>query len=131
MIGGTQQSVSTLLMTVGRANAPAIAGNGGLLRGQPRLPSRLSSKPGLLAADVGAGAAMDVALELVVGAEHPLLAEDPVLVGLRDRVLEDFRLAVILAADVDVGDVALRRPARDRDALRASSADRSRSGSGP
>src|SRR5205809_414406 len=44
-IGGTQQSVSTLLMTVGRANAPAIAGNGGLLRGQPRLPSSASSKP--------------------------------------------------------------------------------------
>jgi hypothetical protein len=29
MIGGTQQSVSTLLMTVGRAKAPAMAGNGG------------------------------------------------------------------------------------------------------
>ena len=45
MIGGTQQSVSTLLMTVGRANAPAIAGNGGLFRGQPRLPSSASSNP--------------------------------------------------------------------------------------
>src|SRR6266576_2691956 len=45
MIGGTQQSVSTLLMTVGLANAPAIAGNGGLLRGQPRLPSSASSSP--------------------------------------------------------------------------------------
>src|SRR5215212_11202456 len=44
-IGGTQQSVSTLLMTVGRANAPAIAGNGGLFRGQPRLPSSASSSP--------------------------------------------------------------------------------------
>src|SRR6188472_3216625 len=45
MMCGTQQSVSTLLMTVGRANAPAIAGNGGLLRGQPRLPSSASSNP--------------------------------------------------------------------------------------
>src|SRR5690242_18996745 len=44
-IGGIQQSVSTLLMTVGLPNAPAIAGNGGLLRGQPRLPSKASSKP--------------------------------------------------------------------------------------
>src|SRR3954470_15051058 len=43
--GGTRHSVSTLLMTVGRANAPAIPGNGGLLRGQPRLPSSDSSKP--------------------------------------------------------------------------------------
>src|SRR5689334_13474548 len=45
MMCGTQQSVSTLLITVGRANAPAIAGNGGLLRGQPRLPSSASSNP--------------------------------------------------------------------------------------
>src|SRR3954469_24103009 len=45
IMGGTQQSVSTLLMTVGRANAPAMAGNGGLLRGQPRLPSSASSSP--------------------------------------------------------------------------------------
>src|SRR3954469_19590124 len=45
MIGGTQQSVSTLLITVGLANAPAMAGNGGLLRGQPRLPSNASSNP--------------------------------------------------------------------------------------
>src|SRR3954471_15625120 len=45
MMCGTQQSVSTLLMTVGRANAPAIAGNGGLLRGQPRFPSSDSSNP--------------------------------------------------------------------------------------
>src|SRR6478736_3678371 len=43
--GGTRHSVSTLLITVGRANAPAIAGNGGLLRGQPRLPSSASSNP--------------------------------------------------------------------------------------
>src|SRR5437867_2429126 len=39
---GTQQSVSTLLITVGRANAPAIAGNGGLFLGQPLLPSSAS-----------------------------------------------------------------------------------------
>src|SRR5581483_2124472 len=45
MMCGTAHSVSTLLMTVGRAKAPAIAGNGGLLRGQPRLPSSASSNP--------------------------------------------------------------------------------------
>ena len=32
-------SVSTLLMTVGLPNRPAWTGNGGLLRGSPRLPS--------------------------------------------------------------------------------------------
>ena len=45
MIGGTRHNVSTLLITVGRANAPAIAGNGGLFLGQPRFPSSASSKP--------------------------------------------------------------------------------------
>ncbi len=35
---GTQQRVSTLLTTVGLRNAPSIAGNGGLIRGQPRFP---------------------------------------------------------------------------------------------
>ena len=45
MMCGTQQSVSTLLTTVGLRKAPSIAGNGGLIRGQPRFPSRLSISP--------------------------------------------------------------------------------------
>src|SRR2546430_15365899 len=45
-IGGMQQSVSTLLMTGGRANAPAMAGNGGLFRRQPRLPFGAPRSPG-------------------------------------------------------------------------------------
>src|SRR5205807_6433829 len=36
---GTAASVSTLLIVVGRPNKPAAAGNGGLIRGFPRLPS--------------------------------------------------------------------------------------------
>src|SRR5215213_9578066 len=36
---GTALSVSTLLMVVGMPNNPATAGNGGLMRGLPRLPS--------------------------------------------------------------------------------------------
>ena len=40
---GTAASVSTLLTVVGRPNAPACAGNGGLMRGFPRLPSRALS----------------------------------------------------------------------------------------
>src|SRR6185312_6485044 len=36
---GTAASVSTLLIVVGCANTPETAGNGGLIRGLPRLPS--------------------------------------------------------------------------------------------
>ncbi len=42
-IQGTVASVTTLLMTVGRPNSPAIAGSGGLARTMPRLPSIESS----------------------------------------------------------------------------------------
>src|SRR6266566_463838 len=45
MIGGTQQSVSTLLTIVGCPNAPLMAGNGGLILGQPFLPSSEDSRP--------------------------------------------------------------------------------------
>ena len=37
--------VSMLLTTVGLRNTPSTAGNGGLIRGQARLPSRLSIRP--------------------------------------------------------------------------------------
>src|SRR5579862_9860519 len=40
MMGGTQAMVSTLLITVGQPNNPITAGNGGLRRGKPFLPSR-------------------------------------------------------------------------------------------
>src|SRR5690606_2183971 len=39
MIEGTAVRVSTLLIVVGIPNRPATAGNGGLMRGLPRLPS--------------------------------------------------------------------------------------------
>src|SRR4051812_2886251 len=39
MMCGTAASVSTLLIVVGSPNNPATAGNGGLMRGLPRLPS--------------------------------------------------------------------------------------------
>ena len=43
MMCGTVDSVSTLLTTVGFAYRPAIAGNGGRMRGMPRSPSSDSS----------------------------------------------------------------------------------------
>src|SRR5919204_5612227 len=45
MMGGTQQSVSTLFTIVGCPNAPLMAGNGGLTLGQPFLPSSDESSP--------------------------------------------------------------------------------------
>src|SRR5216110_2905825 len=42
-MAGTAQNVSTLFSTVGHWNAPATAGNGGRMRGTPRLPSSDSS----------------------------------------------------------------------------------------
>src|SRR2546425_12045146 len=45
MMGGTQQIVSTLFTIVGAPKAPLIAGNGGLILGQPFLPSSDESKP--------------------------------------------------------------------------------------
>jgi hypothetical protein len=42
-IAGTAQNVSTLLSTVGHWKAPTTAGNGGRMRGIPRLPSSDSS----------------------------------------------------------------------------------------
>src|SRR5205085_1179898 len=56
-------------------------------------------------------------LQLVLRAEDPPLSEDLVLVGLLDRLLEDLGLAVVLAADEDVRDVALRRDRGDRNPL--------------
>ena len=41
---GTAAKVSTLFTIVGLAYNPAIAGNGGLILGFPRLPSKLSNK---------------------------------------------------------------------------------------
>ena len=44
-IWATHAIVSMLFTTVGFLNTPSIAGNGGLIRGQARLPSRLSMSP--------------------------------------------------------------------------------------
>ncbi len=60
---------------------------------------------------------MDVALELVIGAEHALLAEDSLVVGFLNGAFEDVDLAVVFAANEDVGDVALGGEAGDGDAF--------------
>ena len=110
---GTLHSVSTLLITVGRAERADD-------RRERRLHARLAAlaferleHAGLLAADVGARAAVDVHVELEARA-HDAVAEDAVLVRLLDRPLQDLRRLRVLAADVDVAGVGLHRPAADR-----------------
>ena len=74
---GTANSVSTLLMTVGRPKSPDSTGNGG--RGaRHRAPAldRLQQRR-LLAEHEAAGAAADLDLEREVGAEHALRPTSP------------------------------------------------------
>src|SRR5439155_4132567 len=68
-------------------------------------------------ADVRAGAAVNVAFQLARAAEDALRSENLLLVPFPDRLLQHLRLSVIFAADVDVGDVALRGDGADGDAF--------------
>ena len=70
----------------------------------------------LLAADVGAGAAVHPDVDVEPGAEGPL-AQVPRGARLGDRLLEDARPAYELATDVDVGGARLDRVGGDRDPL--------------
>ena len=65
--------VSTLLSSVGRSNAPETAGNGGFAVGWPRKPLSEREQRRLLAADVGAGAAVhrDLGRPAVPAAARP------------------------------------------------------------
>jgi hypothetical protein len=69
----------------------------------------------LFAADVGAGAVMEVKVE--IPAMDIALADQPRLVGLVDRGLQALALADELAADVDVAGVRAHREAGDQAAL--------------
>ena len=81
----------------------------------PFLPSSHSSIAGLFAADIGAGAVMDVDVERP--AVDVVLADQPGLVGLVDRRLQALALEDVFAAHVDVGGVGAHREAGDQAAL--------------
>ena len=103
---GTLASDTTLLITVGMPNRPLCAGSGGLARTWPRLPSRLSSSDGLLAADIGAGAdaLLDVEVRDRAGRHAPRDIERRVERGDRVRVFRA-RIDVALGrADREAGD---------------------------
>ena len=90
---------------VDRRRAAVEPDRGRERRFQARLalaPFEAFEEPGLLAADIGAGAAMQVEVDVVARAAG-VLAEEPGVVGFLDRGLEVLRLVVELAADVDVG----------------------------
>ena len=70
----------------------------------------------LLAADVGAGAAVDDQLEVAVAAED-VLAEVAGLIRFGDGGVEDVGLGVVLAADEDEGVAGVGGDRRDRDPL--------------
>ena len=70
----------------------------------------------LLAADVGAGAAVDDQLEVAVGAED-VGPEVTRLVGFGDGGVEDVGLGVVLAADEDEGVPGVGGEGGDRDPL--------------
>src|SRR5580692_1947842 len=77
-------------------------------RRKRRLEARLAlfafealQEPGLLAADIGAGAAVQIDVVIVAGAAG-ILADQPRRIGLLYRGLETLRLVVELAADIDV-----------------------------
>ena len=70
----------------------------------------------LFAADIRTGTAMQVEVE-VPARPGRVRAEQPGLIGLVDRRLQDDSLVVVLAADVDVGGMSAHREARDQAAL--------------
>ena len=76
----------------------------------------------LLAADIGAGAMMDVEVE--VPAVDVVLADEARFIGLIDRGLQTLALADEFAAHIDVADIGGHRGAGDAGSLRRADADR-------
>src|SRR5215212_9060462 len=111
--GAAAQDVGHLrdrLNIVDRRRATIEADIGREWRFQPRLPLlafKTFEKRRLLAADVGAGAMMDVEIERP--AVNVMLANQPRFVGLIDGSLQPLALANELAADVDVAAVCPHR----------------------
>jgi hypothetical protein len=71
---------------------------------------------GLLAADIGTGAAMDVEVEVPARAAG-ILAQKARVVGLFDRLDQVLRLIIEFAAHIDVAGMGAHREARDQAAL--------------
>ncbi len=92
-----------------------MAGNGGFSRGMPFLAFERLQKRGFLAADIGAGAMMDVNVERP--AVPIVLADELCRIGLGDRGLEALAFQNIFAANINVAGMRLHREAGDEAAL--------------
>ena len=115
MVGATAM-VSTLFTVVGQPYSPTAAGKGGFRRGMALLALEALQQRRLLAADIGAGAAMQIELEIIARAAG-ILADQPGRVGLVDRRLQMVRLVDELAADIDVAVVRAHADARQEAAF--------------
>ena len=90
-MSSTLTSVSTLLTTVGLPKRPSTTGNGGLLRGSPRLPS-IDSKIAVSSPQMYAPAPLRISIvEAEALAEHVVSRN-----GTADAIAADGRLTVVL-----------------------------------
>jgi len=71
---------------------------------------------GFLAADIGAGAAMDEDVEIIAGFRG-ILADQPRVIGFLDGGLHDLGFHDIFAADIDIGGARAHRETGDQGAL--------------
>ena len=107
------------LDVVHRGRAPVKPHGSRKWRLQPRHPLlalKALDQRGFLAANIGPGAAMQIAVEIPPGAAG-ILADQSGLVGLVDRRLQGHCLVVEFAADIDVAGMRPHREGRDEAAL--------------
>ena len=104
---------------IDRGGAAIEADGGGEWRFHPRhalLAFQALDQRGFLAADIGAGAAMQIELVIIARAGG-VFAEQAGIIGLVDRGLEDFGFVGVFAADVDVAGRGAHGGAGDQAAL--------------
>ena len=108
----TLTSVSTLFTTVGFPKRPTSTGNGGLLRGSPRLPS-IDSKIAVSSPQMYAPAPRRISTSKAKPSPMTFVAEEPASAGLRERVLERVQRLRVLPAEVEVAPLAAGRVGGD------------------
>ena len=109
---GMLASVSTLLTTVGLPNSPISTGNGGLLRGSPRLPS-IDSKRAVSSPQMYAPAPRRSSMSKVNVGAQDRSTQQPGGAGGIDRVSDTGLGLGVFAADIQVADARAGREGRD------------------
>ena len=116
MIQGTLAKVSTLLMLVGLPQRPETAGNGGRVRGMPRLPS-MEAMSAVSSPQTKAPAPSLRCRSKLPAAAEDVVAEVAARLGVGDRLGEALDGQRVLGAHVDVALVRADRVAADEHAL--------------